>query len=222
MPNDLRTRAIVLRRTNYGETDRILSLLTPEGKVAAIARGARKERSRLAGGIELFSVADVVVHQGRSGLGILTGAKMLKFYRHIMSDLARLELAGTVLKMLDRAAEQVTTPEHFELLEQVLQALDQGADLRVVTAWFNLNLQRAGGEEFNLIRDVSGRLLDPDLHYLWDTSENALRPDPRGTIGAPEIKLARFLLSHQLAATLKINRINELIGPIYEFSKLVL
>ena len=75
MPSDLRTRAIVLRRTNYGESDRILNLLTPEGKVAVLAKGVRKEKSRLAGGIELFSISDVVIHQGRSNLGILTGAK---------------------------------------------------------------------------------------------------------------------------------------------------
>ena len=59
MPSDLRTHAIVLRRTNYGESDRILSLLTPEGKIAVLARGVRKEKSRLAGGIELFSTDDV-------------------------------------------------------------------------------------------------------------------------------------------------------------------
>ena len=34
MPSDIRTHAIVLRRTNYGESDRILNLLTPEGKMA--------------------------------------------------------------------------------------------------------------------------------------------------------------------------------------------
>ncbi|HRQ86596.1 MAG TPA: recombination protein O N-terminal domain-containing protein, partial [Candidatus Saccharibacteria bacterium] len=46
-----RTRAIILRRTNYGEADRILQLLTPEGRKSAIARGVRKEKSKLAGGI---------------------------------------------------------------------------------------------------------------------------------------------------------------------------
>lgn len=54
MPSDLRTQAIILRRTNYGESDRILGLITPHGKLSVLARGARKEKSRLAGGIELF------------------------------------------------------------------------------------------------------------------------------------------------------------------------
>ena len=45
---DLKTLGIVLRRTNYGEADRILNLITPVGKVAAMAKGVRKEKSKLA------------------------------------------------------------------------------------------------------------------------------------------------------------------------------
>ena len=73
---DLKTQAIVLRRTNYGEADRILNILTPQGKMAVMARGVRKEKSRLAGGIEMFCLSDIVVHQGRSEFAILTSAKM--------------------------------------------------------------------------------------------------------------------------------------------------
>ena len=56
-----RTRAIVLRRTNYGEADRVVQLLTVEGRRSVMARGVRKEKSKLAGGIELFAVSDVVI-----------------------------------------------------------------------------------------------------------------------------------------------------------------
>lgn len=50
-----RTQAVVLRRTNYGEADRILQLLTPDGRRSVMARGVRKEKSKLAGGVELFA-----------------------------------------------------------------------------------------------------------------------------------------------------------------------
>lgn len=214
MPNDLRTHAIVLRRTNYGESDRILNLLTPEGKIAVLARGVRKSKSRLAGGIELFSKADVVIHQGRSSLGTLTSAKMLQFYGGIMGDMARLELAGNILKQLDRATEQVNAPEYFSLLQQALQALDRGQNPDVISCWFSLNLRRIGGEELNLIYDISGEKLSPDLRYYWDTSENALHPDIMGQISAPEIKLMRFLLSNSLAAASKIQDIERSLPPV--------
>lgn len=221
MPSDLRTRGIVLRRTNYGESDRILNFLTPEGKIAVLARGVRKEKSRLAGGIELFSVTDIVVHQGRGKLSTLTSAKMLQFYGHIISDMSRLELASTFLKKLDRAAEQVSIPDHYGLLEQTLQALDQGMDLNVISTWFTLNLRRVGGEELNLIYDIFGEKLSPDKYYSWDISENALCPDEHGLIGAPEIKLARFLLSNKLAFAGRVERIAEIIPPVCELCRLL-
>ena len=102
----LRTTAIILRRTNFGETDRILNLLTPEGQKSVRARGVRKEKSKLAGGIELFCVSDVVIHEGRSDIGTLTSAKMLKFYQNILTDLERLELASQILKDINPIFEQ--------------------------------------------------------------------------------------------------------------------
>ena len=68
--NGERLRAIVLRRTDYAEADRVLQLLTPKGRRSVIAKGVRRERSKLAGGIELFSLCDVVERSGRGGLGI--------------------------------------------------------------------------------------------------------------------------------------------------------
>lgn len=221
MPSDLRTRAIVLRRTNYGESDRILNFLTPTGKVAALARGVRKEKSRLAGGIELFSVADVVIHQGRASLGTLTSAKMLEFYQNLLTDLPRLELAASFLKRLDRAAEQVDSPEHFDLLLQALQNLNRGVSLELATTWFNLNLHRIGGEELNLLRDTTGVSLDSTINYTWDHTESALRPDLHGRITAREIKLARFLLSNKLSFATKIDQIEQILPPIYDLSKLL-
>ena len=40
-----RLKAIVLRRTNYAEADRVLQLLTPKGRRSVIAKGVRRERS---------------------------------------------------------------------------------------------------------------------------------------------------------------------------------
>ena len=65
MPRDVRTHALVLRRTNYGESDRILNLITPLGKFSVVAKSVRKEKSRLAGAVELFTLSDVVIHEGR-------------------------------------------------------------------------------------------------------------------------------------------------------------
>ena len=48
------TKAIVLRRTNYGEADRIVTFLTPVGKIRAMVKGVRGSKGKWAGGIGLF------------------------------------------------------------------------------------------------------------------------------------------------------------------------
>lgn len=214
MPADLRTHAIVLRRTNYGESDRILNFLTPEGKISAVARGVRKEKSRLAGSIELFSVADVVIHQGRSDLGVLTSAKMLRFYHNLLSDVTRLELASGFLKKLSRASDQFSSPEHFSLLDQALSGLDRTFSPDLVEVWFLLNLARIGGEELNLLRDVAGDELDPKLRYSWNTDENALAPDLQGNLGASEIKFLRFLLANPLGFATKVTGFEQILPQV--------
>ena len=66
-----RLKASVLRRTKYAEWVRVLQLLTPKGRRSVIAKGVRRERSKLAGGIELFAICDVVIRSGRGDLGLL-------------------------------------------------------------------------------------------------------------------------------------------------------
>jgi len=100
----IRTKAIVLRRTNYGEADRIIQLLTPEnGMLSVMAKGVRKEKSRLAGGIELFARCDVTVGFGKGDLGILTAARLDVFYSHIMTDYDRLQFGYDIIKQSRRS-----------------------------------------------------------------------------------------------------------------------
>jgi DNA repair protein RecO (recombination protein O) len=77
----LQTKAIVLSRTDYGEADRILTFLTPhEGKLRLMARGVRKAKSKVAGGIELFSTSDISFLRGRGEIGTLISARLRKYY----------------------------------------------------------------------------------------------------------------------------------------------
>lgn len=220
-PSDLRTQAVVLRRTNYGESDRILNLLTPEGKVSVLARGVRKEKSRLAGGIELFTVADIVVHRGRSQLGTLTSAKMLRFFSNILTDMTRLELAATFLKRLELLAEEVSSPDYFNLLIEILGGLNDLLPVSLVETWGLLNLARINGEEINLIYDINGDKLEENSSYHWENSESALRKDSHGDISTKEIKFARFLLEHKLTLAAKVENYEEFLPPLLTLAKVL-
>ena len=101
-----RTKAIVLRRTNYGEADRIVQFLTPEqGKISVMAKGVRREKSKLAGGIELFALCDISYSTGRGDLAIMTGARLDTFYSHIMADYDRLQFGYDCIKQITKASE---------------------------------------------------------------------------------------------------------------------
>lgn len=189
----LRTQAIVLRRTNYGEADRILQLLTPEGRRGALARGVRREKSRLAGGIELFAISDVVVAEGRGELGVLTSARLIKFFSHILEDYDTLQFAYEAVKQVARASETADEPEWFEVLSEVLAALDDlNVPRQLVETWFYLRYADLLGHALNLRHDTSGRPLAADLHYVYDVSEQGLRETPAGDLGAAHIKLLRL------------------------------
>ena len=134
-----KTTAIVLRRTNYGEADRIVQLLTPVGKKCVMVKGARREKSRLAGGIELFAVCEVVIGDGKGEIGVLTSARLIHFYRHIMQDYDRMQFAYMAIKLVSGSSEMVDGPDWYEVLQETLAGLDAHTiDLRLVKAWFYL------------------------------------------------------------------------------------
>lgn len=204
---DLRTEGLVLRRTNYREADRILNILTPEGKFSVLARGVRKEKSRLAGGIEPFCLTEVNLHFGRGELATLTGAKMKKYYKRILGDLERLEFASEAMRMVNKITEGVTSQEYFLLLLQVFSGLDSGIDLGVVRVWFLLNFAKISGEEINFVRDVEGECLVEGERYFWDGLNSALRQDNDGNISTDEIKVARLMMKNKLEVIAKIKKV---------------
>ncbi|MBR3365682.1 DNA repair protein RecO [Candidatus Saccharibacteria bacterium] len=219
---DLKTEAIVLRRTNYGETDRILNVLTPEGKISCLAKGVRKEKSKLAGGIELFTLSEITLHKSvKSDLQLLTSAKMKVFYSNLLSDYSRLELASKILKELSRITEQVDNDEFFSILKQSLEGLNNGYDLRLVETWFNFNLAKARGEQINLLTDTDGDKLKENLNYVWDSTSEAFKKLPEGKVGADEIKIMRMILVSPLALISRIKGLEKHLDQIEYISKSV-
>ena len=218
---DLKTRALILRRTNYGESDRILNLITPVGKVSAMAKGVRKEKSKLAGKIEMFTLTEVNLHFGKSNLATLTGAKMVKFYANILKDFERLELGADFLKKINQVSENIETSEHFEILNQSLAALDDGLDTKIVNTWFLFNLARVMGEQVNLYTDINGNKLDVGSRYVWDVNEKGLRLFNNGEIDANAIKIMRLMWTTDCDVIKRIKNIEVYMPEILRIAKAI-
>lgn len=86
-----KTQAIIINRLNLGESDRILTLFSPErGKVRAICKGSRKTKSKYGGHIELFSLTDFVVSEGKN-LDIVSDANLVKNYLATSPDMDKIK-----------------------------------------------------------------------------------------------------------------------------------
>lgn len=147
----LKTEAVVLRSIRYGEADRILHLYSKtRGRLGAIAKGARKPKSRFGGRLEPFFRLDLVLHEGRGELLTVTNAATVDGY-------PRLRASGPALGAAARACDAVLrlldSPEPnqaaYNLLCRYLALLDEpGADraANLETALsFRLKLALAAG-----------------------------------------------------------------------------
>lgn len=219
--NEIRTSGYILRRTNYGEADRILNIITPLGKITAIAKGVRKEKSKLAGGIEMFSLIDFNIHKGKSEFGIVTAAQMKKYFGNIIKDLGRIELAGLVLKKVSLAADSSDNSDYFKIVDQCLRELDNGMRLGLVESWFLINLKKAMGEEINVYRDEKGEKLSAEEIYSWDYAAETFFEDKNGKFGENEIKMLRLILKMDLGVVKKIKLNDEMVGKILDISRAV-
>jgi DNA repair protein RecO (recombination protein O) len=126
MPGSVKTEAVVLRTLRYGEADRILHLYTPQrGRVAAIAKGVRRAKSRFGGRLEPYFRLQMVLYEGRSELLTVTSADTVTGHSRLREHAPALDSAARACDAVARLFE--TTDPHpgvFALLCNELALLD--------------------------------------------------------------------------------------------------
>lgn len=137
----IRAEAVVLRHSDWGEADRILSLYTRQmGKVRAIAKGVRKMRSRKSGHLEPFTQVNLQLARGRD-MFIVTQAEAINAYLHLRDDLVRVGYASYVVELLDRFTfDDDENPSLFHLLAETLKRLDQESSLYLAVRYYEIRL----------------------------------------------------------------------------------
>jgi DNA repair protein RecO (recombination protein O) len=129
VPGPLRTEAIVLRSIRYGEADRILHLYTPgHGRLSAIAKGARRARSRFGARLEPFFHVRAVLHEGRSELLTVTSVDTIQAHAALRDHAVTLDAASRACDAVARLFETGDPhPEVFRLLANHLGLLQSDA-----------------------------------------------------------------------------------------------
>jgi DNA repair protein RecO (recombination protein O) len=136
-----KTEAIVIKRINLGEADRILTIFTPNyGKLRVVAKGVRKVTSRLAGHVELFARSQMLLAKGRN-LDIVTQSETVDAYRSLREDLSRIAHAYYVAELLDKLTpDALENYPAYKLAVEALQFTANDADPDRVLRWFEMQL----------------------------------------------------------------------------------
>lgn len=122
-----RIEGIVIKRKNFGEADRILTVFTKtKGKIKILAKGVRRITSRRGPNVELFNQVELSIHSGKT-FDILTEAQVLNTFPEVRKNLDLVGLAFHVCEVIDGLCpEKDSHPKVYELLLGVLNELDQG------------------------------------------------------------------------------------------------
>lgn len=200
-----RTKAIVLRRTDFGEADRLLTVFTPErGKLKLVAKGARKPTSRKSGHVELFSLGQFLVAVGRD-LDIVTQAETLEPFLLLREDLLRTTYAYYVAELADSfTAERDENRPLFDLLQDAFGWLGEATDLALVARYYELHLLGLVGYQPQLfLCGGCKKQLEPEVNY-FSTAEGGVfcRKCGYDRLGTAELsvnvlKVLRFLQTHE-------------------------
>lgn len=152
-----KVEGIVIYTQDYGEGSKIIRLFTKEmGKIALIARGAKKTKSRFSSVTDLMMHGLFLFYRAGGGLGNLNQGDLIHSFRHVREDLFRSASASYLIELTDKSLEEGEPhPILFQLLLDSLVALDEGKDIEIITRLFELQYLREMGTKPELFACVS-------------------------------------------------------------------
>ena len=173
-----RTEAIILRRSDFGEADRLVTFFTPQrGKLRAVAKGARKPSSRKSGHLELFSHTRLLLARGRN-LDIITQAETVEPFLPLREDLLCTTYAYYAAELVDRfAGDEDENRPVFDLLLAAFGWLGRGGDMALVVRFFELRLLARVGYQPQLFHCVNCQTqIEPVINFFHPGEGGVLCP----------------------------------------------
>ena len=151
--NIQKTRAVILRTLDYGESDRIVTFFTADiGKLKGIAKGARRSKRRFTNALELFSLSNVLFSRGgRGGLSLIEGVDVVSHHPGIREDLEKTLIATYFAELVDGfSVEGKKNNELFCLLEDFLEILNREALQPGIERFFEMRLLKLTGYDLHI------------------------------------------------------------------------
>lgn len=215
MVRQLNTKGIILARIDYGEADRILTVLTDDfGKISVISRGARKAKSKLAGGIELFSESHISFIRGRGEISTLTSSRLITHYGNIARDINRTMSGYKILKVINKTIEDGSGQEYYPVLIKTFDGLnDSGLSTELAQLWFYLQILKISGHSPDFSEEAGAK-------FFFDHTSFKFTPLEGGVFNARHIKLLRLSLRAASPTVLRqIKDADDLMEPCLALTK---
>jgi len=212
-----KSQGIIIKRRNFGEADRILTIYTKRsGKISAIAKGVRKPLSKLGGHLELFYVTDFILSEGRN-FDIVAGAELCEDFPKLRKNLHATEQAFYISELTDKLLhDEIESRKIYSLLYETLKNINNYGDMLFLRYFETMFLQELGHrpEVENCVK--CQEVLIPEKIY-WSSElggvhcENC-KPVSHNSIKIrPEtVKIIRLFLAHDSGIVKNININNDL------------
>jgi DNA repair protein RecO (recombination protein O) len=228
------TEAVILRRRNWGEADRILTLFTPQrGKIRVRAAGVRKPASRKAGHLELFGRANLYLARGRD-FDIVTQAESIEAYPLLREDLVRSAAASYAVELLDRLSpEESENAAAYRLIVRILGALNGGGEPALILRCYDLKLLESSGYRPELVQcTVGGEAIQPENQFFSPARGGAVCPrcadraEGRIPVTLAALRVLRHIqrspLEDALRLTVRQSTLDELEGVLQRYIQYLL
>jgi len=189
-----RCEGIILKRIDVGEADRIVTILTPNGKIQATARGVRKTASKLSGHLELLSHCQLQLAVGKQR-DVLTQSIAIERFDTLQLELVRMAAGYYVAELTDMLlADEDAAAQTYTLCLETLRALCTVQTVDMVLHWYTMQLCDAVGYRPQLTEcAVCGQTLDSTAQ-LWSFVQGGMlcADCARSDIQAMRVSLSVF------------------------------
>ncbi len=207
----LRSNVIVMRVSEFAETDLLVSFFSREhGRLKGVAKAGRKSIKRFSNSLDLICLTDMEYEQGRGELCFLHSGRLVENFGAIRQSYDTLAIASYMLELTEILFPPgLAAKRMFDFLENALRALDSGMDAVVVRTAFEAGAMALGGFALGLTqccicgRPYAGKgravviSARGAIACLKCERESSRSPglSPQGVEGLKAMQLRRFLTS---------------------------
>lgn len=163
----LKTKGIVISENNFGDYDKMLTILTPGmGKIGCLAKGARRPKSLLMAGSQFLCFGDYMLFKGNNTY-TMNSCETIEIFYNIRMDIDKLIIASELNKIiLDVTTENQNTYKILQLYLNTLYVLSEmDMDTKLLTSTFKLRLLSLLGFSPNVKECVNCKAQDDILYF---------------------------------------------------------